>query len=172
MTSLGPFHWCVFSLRGSLGPTLCSCIDAPDACQGDVAGNKHAECRFETNILRRCIRQNDDICHVCVLNTKTHVYISEICIFRIWKPKMVLDALDFFTFVASGFCFDQACKVRAMFEWCYSSATILHRECWVSRSLITCWSLLDRSNIKNEALIFQGTASFILLSLHFTNQLQ
>ena len=42
------------------------------------------------------------VCHVCVLNIQTDVYISEICILRIWKAKMVLDALDFSTFVASG----------------------------------------------------------------------
>lgn len=37
--------------------------------------------------------------------------------------------------------------------WCCS---------WVSRTLITCWSLSDRSNIRNEPRIFQGTASFIV----------
>ena len=61
-----------FSLRGSLRPTLRSCIDAPDACQGDVVGNKHADLKY---ILRRCIRQYDDICHVRVLNIKMDVYI-------------------------------------------------------------------------------------------------
>ena len=65
LTSLGSLHCFFFVfLRGSHGPTLCSCIDAPDACQG--VGNKNADL---THILRRYNRQYDYV----------YIYMSCMC---------------------------------------------------------------------------------------------
>ena len=78
--------------------------------------------------------------------------------------------IRFFDICGFRFIFDQVATkhqcLRATFQQQFFKGNVAKAPTWccswVSRTLITCWSLSDRSNIRNEPRIFQGTASFIV----------